>query len=178
MFEIKKGKTQTVPVRMMNVGGDGQASINYTDVTASLLLSNNTIVNLAISASAWYEASGSIFGGMGVYTLQLHSGSVSTTGSFVYAVSAGPNVPAVKYLGALKCVEVETADTFNIVVGISGTVDRLRKVSEGRWKMDAATKKMTLYTLDDPTVPFIVFGLTGSDGAPSTDSPFERRPVG
>lgn len=222
MFELKKGKTQYVPVRMINTNGDGQAAINYTDVSASLLLGGTTIVNIGVSASSWFEASGSVFSSTGVYSLLLHSASLTTTGSFAYAVSAGPNVPAVKYVGVLKIVEVESADLFNrigvpvaadisadlqnlsssliltsgslrneilttrtilsstmvnVSASLGGASERLRVVSEGRWKLDTVTNKMTFYTLADPTVPFLVFGMSGSNGLPTTADIHERRPT-
>ena len=188
MFEIKKGKTQFVPVRLFNVNGDGQLAVNYTDVTASLLRSDNSIVNIGVSSSAWFEASSSVFYGLGTYQLQLHSASITNTGSLTYAVHAGPNVPAVPFLGVLKVTEVNESDTFNVAVNMSSSLtplsasvgaslERLRIVSEGRWKIDTLTNKLTLYQ-NDATTPFIVFGLTGSDGTPTTTNPFERRPVG
>lgn len=122
MFEIKKGKTQFVPVRMFNSNGDGQLGIAYTSVTASLLRADNSIVSLGISASAWFEASSSIFNGLGTYHLQIHSASTDGTGSLMYAVSAGPNVPAVTFLGVLKVVDVERAEVFNRI-GIPASTD-------------------------------------------------------
>lgn len=188
MFELKKGKTQFVPVRMFNNTGDGQLGIAYTDITASIVHEDNTIVDLQISASAWFEVSSSVFAGLGTYKLQIHSASITTTGSFMYVVSAGPNVPAVKYVGATKVTTVDRTDVFNQATNISSSMVnisssigqellRLRVVSEGRWKIDPGTNKMTFYTLADPLVPFMVLGLTGSDGVPTTTNPYERRPT-
>lgn len=255
---------------MFNVNGDPQIGVVFTDVTASVLLQDSTVVDIGVSSSAWVPVTAGAFNQTGMYALNIHSASISQTGSFSYAVNGGP--ATVTYIGSIQVVDFDNSDLYTVVLSItqdSGSIaslssslrneilgikdtlsasivttsaslattietsrvnlsasivttsaslwnmiettrsnlssslvnvssslrteiissssslgsvlNRLRIVSEGRWKifdsgLDA--NKQVIYDPVDNTTVFMKFGLSGSDGTPTTTNPFERNPTG
>lgn len=65
----------------------------------------------------------------------------------------------------------------NVSASLGAGVDRLRLTEEGRWRIDQNANTMTFYRDDGVTV-WKIFGLSGSNGSPTTVNPFERNRVG
>lgn len=68
----------------------------------------------------------------------------------------------------------------NIVSGtigvISGNIDFIRDMTDGRWKIDTTLNQMIFYRSDNIT-EVARFDLTDSAGSPTSDSPYERTRV-
>lgn len=69
------------------------------------------------------------------------------------------------------------ADTWQMVNTITGSIQGLRDVAFGRWKIDKLANTMTFYREDNVTV-VATFNLFDDNGAPTFDGAFERQLVG
>jgi len=57
---------------------------------------------------------------------------------------------------------------------VSSSIDLTRHITAGMWKLDKTLNQMIFYKEDNSTV-VARFGMSGSDGTPTTTDVFERR---
>ena len=67
----------------------------------------------------------------------------------------------------------KVADTWNMVTGLTGSIQGLYDVAFGRWKIDKVAKTMTFYRPDNTTV-VAVFKLYDDAGNPVYDGVYDR----
>lgn len=117
MIEVKQSKTQFLPVRLLTINGDPAVGVPYTDVTASVVLSSNTVITLGVSSSHWVETTQGAFSGLGFYQLQIPETALGITGSFSYAVVG--SLTTVPYIGSMRIVLYDEKDLYDNVVNIT-----------------------------------------------------------
>jgi hypothetical protein len=169
MYEYKKNISRFAPVRMFTAAGTPVSGVSYSDVTATAMKANGSILNFSVGSADWIEATTGAFAGAGVYAVRLPASVLDIPGMLVYAIKA-PG--AESYIGSVKVVDYEEIDTFNVAT-------LLTKYQEGRWKIHtsgADAYRLVLYDTDGVTV-LKKFDLKDSSGAPSVQPIFERVPV-
>jgi len=126
-------------------------------------------------------ASSGMYGAFVVFPNDLRGSIVWDSGpadsSLVYAVEeynytqVGQNsdqilTSSVAASGSTQSIEL-------MLTQVSASVDFIRHIEGGRWKIDTSTNQMTFYKDDNVTV-VAVFDLKDSSGSPTSDAPFER----
>lgn len=168
MIEYKQSVSKFVPVRIMTPAGAPVAGVAYGSVTATIIKADGTTQTVSVGASDWSEITAGAFSGTGMYLLKLSSGNVDQAGMAVYSVATAGNTT---YVGAIKVVANEEADTYSIV-------STLKKYEEGRWKIHITgpdANRLVIYDTDKVT-PLLKFDLKDSGGAATFVNPFERTP--
>jgi len=163
MIEFKQDDVARVPVRLVDVSGNGVAGVLFSAVTVTVEKSDGTISPVSIGAPDWVEVTTGAFSGTGKYTLLLPNTETDLHGVLTYAVSTAG---AVTYVGAVKVVGAEARD--------------LRRIAEGRWAMFTSgpdANRLVLYDNDGVT-PIQKWDLKDDTGTPTTGpSIFERVPT-
>jgi hypothetical protein len=154
------------------IRGTTQVTNNGTGIATSSIahLSRRTITD-----SVWNEPNDAHFisGSTGD---SLYSGSVAAVGDISVSASVDVNsiVSGVWDAGASGFnTSGSMGYLMNQVSIISGSVDLIRDMTAGRWKIDTALNQMIFYK-EDNTTEVARFDLTDASGSPTSDSPYER----
>lgn len=59
---------------------------------------------------------------------------------------------------------------------IASNVTQIKKIEEGRWKIDTSLNQLIIYD-DDDTTPLLTFDLKDANGSATSTSPYERTPA-
>lgn len=181
MFEVKQNQRSWVPVRLFNTSnGSGSVGVASGSVTVLIVKADTSEAAYTVGSGAWIEHTTAPATGSGLYQLNLKTTDTDTSGSLVYVVQS---TLSRVYIGSIKVVANEEADTFTALAAASSSLGqqltRIRQATEGRWKIHTSgpdVNRMVFYEVDGTTVMFKL-DLKDAAGAPTTSSPFERVPV-
>ena len=176
MIEYKQSVAKRVPVRIFDNAGNPVAGIAFGAVTASVQKADGSTAAVTVTISDWSETTFGAFSGTGSYELILPAGALDTTGQLIYAISTPGNRT---HVGVIKVVANEEVDTYTLANTISGTVERIQVLKEGRWKIfDSGpdANRLVLYDFDGISI-LQKWDLKDKTGAPSSTEVYERVPV-
>lgn len=109
MIEYKQSVAAFVPVRIFDAGSTPVGGLGFGSVTAAVQKSDGSTQVITLTITDWSEITTGAFSGAGVYAMKLPASALNLTGEVVYAVATPGNKT---YIGALKVVANEEADTF------------------------------------------------------------------
>lgn len=167
MIEVKQNTQVRVAVRLLTSTGTPVIGKVIGDITVSVGKSNGVSANVSGLISAdWAElGSGdatSALNNTGSYMLRLPTSVTDQVGALVYAVKC---TGADTYIGSIKVVANEEADTFQVVSG------RMEIHTTGPF-----ANYMTVYAADGITAKYR-YALYNKNGEPSTLDIYKRVPV-
>jgi hypothetical protein len=171
-MEIKKSTAFKVPVRLLKTSdGTGQTGVAYTAPTVYIQKQEGSSTEKVLASTDWVEIDSVNM--PGCYDLQLSTSDTNTSGFLKYSVV---NAAAEVFIGIMEIVSNLEEDTYTSLVEARADLLQVRKISEGRWKINTSTKQLVLYD-DDDTTPLITFNLKDSAGTATATNIFERTPV-
>lgn len=177
MLEFKAGLVQRLPVRLVaDPGGTPLAGVAFNLVSMTVEKADGSTDSLAPSALQWVEAVDGAFYNQGKYSILVPAGMLNQPGVLTYAVSA---TGAKTYVGAVKVIANEEAETHDMLEGVRDDVTDLLDYHQGKWQIHVTgpdANRLVLYRADGTTV-LKKFDLQNANGDATYINPFRRNPV-
>jgi hypothetical protein len=182
MLEYKQSVAALVPVRLADSSGNPVTGKVAADVSATALKSDGTTQSITATGH-WTEITTGAFSAQGMYSLQLSAGNLDTTGWLSYAIAV---TGALTYLGAIKVVANEEADSYALISQTSSSLGNnitiIRKHITARLKIHTSGSDQFKQVAYDPADNITVLGkwFLYDDTGTQTYGPniFERVPSG